>query len=54
MTDIESVKKEYETILSQLSDPELISNWPAGNAMRSIAGRGIIIDHGNSTLTRTS
>jgi len=39
MTDIESVKKEYETILSQLSDPELISNWPAGNAMRSIAGR---------------
>jgi len=26
MTDIESVKKEYETILSQLSDPELISN----------------------------
>jgi len=32
MADIESVKKEYETILSQLSDPELISNWPARNA----------------------
>ena len=39
MTDIESVKKEYETILSQLSDPELISNWPACNASRSDAGR---------------
>jgi len=29
MVDIEAIKKEYEKILSQLSDPELISNWPA-------------------------
>jgi len=29
MVDIEVIKKEYEKILSQLSNPELISNWPA-------------------------
>jgi len=29
MVDIEAIKKEYEKILSQLSNPELISNWPA-------------------------
>jgi len=28
MPKIESVKKKYEEILEQLSDPELISNWP--------------------------
>lgn len=27
MTDIASVKKEYEELLNALSDPELISNW---------------------------
>lgn len=27
MTDIENFKKEYELLLQQLSDPELISNW---------------------------
>ncbi len=27
MPDFESIKKEYETLLQQLSDPELISNW---------------------------
>jgi len=27
MRDIEDVKKEYEELLNQLSDPELISNW---------------------------
>ncbi len=27
MPEIESVKKEYEELLQQLSDPELISNW---------------------------
>jgi peptide chain release factor 1 len=29
MVDIEVIKKEHEKILSQLSNPELISNWPA-------------------------
>jgi len=28
MSKIESVKKQYQEILEQLSDPELISNWP--------------------------
>lgn len=27
MADIENFKKEYELLLHQLSDPELISNW---------------------------
>ena len=27
MTDIKSIKKEYENLLDQLSDPELVSNW---------------------------
>ncbi len=27
MADIEAVKKEYEELLEQLSDPELLSNW---------------------------
>lgn len=29
MVDIEVIKKEHEKILSQLSNPEIISNWPA-------------------------
>ncbi|MFH1462469.1 MAG: peptide chain release factor 1 [bacterium] len=29
MFSIEAVKKEYQEVLQQLSDPELISNWPA-------------------------
>jgi len=28
MTDMEDIKKEYQKILQQLGDPELISNWP--------------------------
>ena len=27
MADIEEIKKEYQEVLNQLSDPELISNW---------------------------
>ena len=27
MQDIKNVKKEYEEVLNQLSDPELVSNW---------------------------
>ncbi|TFG35913.1 MAG: peptide chain release factor 1 [Parcubacteria group bacterium] len=27
MRDIKSIKKEYEEVLNQLSDPELVSNW---------------------------
>ena len=38
MQDIENIKKEYDEILQQFSDPELISNWPASNASRSDAG----------------
>jgi len=29
MADIEEIKSEYEKLLEQLSDPELISDWPA-------------------------
>ncbi len=35
--DFESIKKEYDSLLRQLSNPELISNWPASNASRSDA-----------------
>ncbi len=31
MVDIEAIKKEYNEILQQLSDPELISNWEKGD-----------------------
>jgi len=27
MVNIETIKKEYDELLQQLSDPELISNW---------------------------
>ena len=37
MLNLESVKKEYEEILQQLSDPELISNWPA--SAKATAGK---------------
>jgi len=33
MIEIESIKKDYEQILEQLSDPELISDWQKGDEL---------------------
>ncbi len=32
MIDIEIIKKEYDEVLQQLADPELISDWPASTS----------------------
>jgi len=37
MADLEDVKKEYDKLLQQLSDPELISDWPA--SAKATAGK---------------
>ncbi|MFH1656741.1 MAG: PCRF domain-containing protein [Candidatus Nealsonbacteria bacterium] len=36
--DLELIKEEYQNTLNQLSDPELVSDWPASNASGSNAG----------------
>jgi len=37
MIDFENIKKEYDKLLQQLSDPELISDWPA--SAKATAGK---------------
>jgi len=37
MTDLETIKKEYETLIQQFRDPELISDWPA--SAKATAGK---------------
>jgi len=34
MVDIEAIKKEYQKLLDQLADPELISNWGKGDEFK--------------------
>jgi len=38
MDNLSDIQREYKEILNQLSNPELISDWPASNASRSDAG----------------